>query len=500
MTVGPATQSTASQAYLRSVGDRGDSLTRGVWHVLALPLLFSLLPLGDDTSALLDPVAMRSKALALEARGRTEAALEAWERVVDRSVATDAQRLEAVAAIRRLRPEPPESPDPARGRPWRTLVLIYRHLDFSWPGPDGQTLLVRATVSAGEERRIRDGFAAFARHVLRFTSGALRIDADYVVVDEPLTRLSGEPGGPFWPAPWDVAPTTDRLMAGRQYDSVFVYVKCREGDGVGIPLLHGGGTFGADYGPHGAGWTDIPFYPEWLDASGEIELHEWLHQIDWMFTHVLCYPDAIVPSSDEGRREGEEGGDADYRRSADEPDWMGFYRHIMRDHITRLMWSECGMHDPRRTPWSDDWLHEWLAYGPVARPEGAESGAPSPAGSEWRPIPWPSVLLSVPEAPRPGEESVFYVATWIRSPAGRRATLELWTGCRVRAWVNGKLAAQLDSMTDADRGLVARLRPGWNPIIIECALGPDAASLRGRLVGPDGTPLRDVEQRSARPD
>ncbi len=469
--------------------------------MLVLPVAVSLLLLGDGTSGLQDPAILRARAMALEARGRTDAALEAWERVVDRSVATDAQRLEAVAAIRRLRPEPPESPDPTRGRPWRTLVLIYRHLDFSWSAPDGQTLWVRATVSAGEERRIRDGFAAFARHVLRFTAGAVRIDADYVVVDEPLTHLSGDSGGPFWPAPWDVAATTDRLMAGREYDSVFVYVKCREGEGTGVPLLHGGGTFGADYGPHGAGWTDIPFYPEWLDASGEIELHEWLHQIDWMFANVLGYPDAIVPSSDEGRREGDDGGDPDYRRSADEPDWMGFYRHIMRDHITRLMWSECGMHHAPRTPWADSWLHEWLAYGPVARPgeAGAEAEVPSPASSsEWKPIPWPSIRVNLPAAP-PGEDALFRLATWVRPPTDCRATLELWGDCRARVWVNGKPARELNGVADADLKLGARLRPGWNMIMIECALGPDAASLRCRLAGPDGAPLRDVEQSSTRP-
>ncbi|HQK95141.1 MAG TPA: hypothetical protein PLD23_16690 [Armatimonadota bacterium] len=68
--------------------------------MLVLPVAVSLLLLGDGTSGLQDPAILRARAMALEARGRTDAALEAWERVVDRSVATDAQRLEAVAASR----------------------------------------------------------------------------------------------------------------------------------------------------------------------------------------------------------------------------------------------------------------------------------------------------------------------------------------------------------------------------------------------------------------
>ncbi|MCY2952407.1 MAG: hypothetical protein NTU53_10565 [Planctomycetota bacterium] len=99
---------------------------------------------------------------------------------------------------------------------------------------------------------------------------------------------------------------------------------------------------------NGAGSIMVPWHtncPFPGETNGEMELHEWLHQIDWMLANVLHYPDSVVPSSDSGRMEGDNrpGGDAEYARKRSETTWMGLYRHIMEDHITRQMWSESAM-------------------------------------------------------------------------------------------------------------------------------------------------------------
>jgi hypothetical protein len=105
----------------------------------------------------------------------------------------------------------------------------------------------------------------------------------------------------------------------------------------------------------GAGFIMVPWhtnYPFPGEANGEMEVHEWLHQVDWMFANILHYPDAIVPTSDAGRMEGEKraGGDEEYGRRKSETSWMGFYRHIMEDHITRQMWWEATQRLPAGQP------------------------------------------------------------------------------------------------------------------------------------------------------
>ena len=103
--------------------------------------------------------------------------------------------------------------------------------------------------------------------------------------------------------------------------------------------------------------TNYPFAGE---TDGEMELHEWLHQVDWMFRHVLHYPEEVVPTSDAGRFEGESrpGGDPEYGRKRAETTWIRFYQHIMEDHITRQMWSEATMRPTQGRPLPGDQLKQ----------------------------------------------------------------------------------------------------------------------------------------------
>ena len=318
-----------------------------ILSTLAAALLsFTCIALGVE-----DPAACRDKALAAEKTKDSSAALEAWERVIDRCISTEEQRVEARAHIKDLRPKVPRNADPRKANAWKVLVVIFRHLKFAWKDGD-KAIEVHKTVSPADEKKIRTSFDCFAKHVFQFSSGMLRIDADIQVVEEPLTKLHGNGKGPFSPAPHLLRPFTDPLIKGKPVDTVFAYVKFDKDQGPNVPAPFVAATFGSIQDVGGAGFVMVPWhtnYPFAGETDGEMELHEWLHQIDWMFRHVLHYPDELVPTSDAGRFEGDNrpGGDPEYGRKRTETTWIRFYQHIMEDHITRQMWSEAAM---RPTP------------------------------------------------------------------------------------------------------------------------------------------------------
>jgi len=322
--------------------------TRRLFSFVSVALLsFAAIGRGAETPKAMEPAACRSRALDAEKAQDWATALEAWERVIDRCVSTEEQRVEARAHTKDLRPKLPRNTDPQKACPWRTLVVIFRHLKFSWKDGD-KAVEVEKTVSAEDEKRIRASFGCFARHVFEYSSGMLRIDAGIAVVEEPLTKLHGSGKGPFCPAPHLVRPFTDPLVKGKQYDTVFCYVKFNGDKGPHVPAPWIAATFASIADVGGAGFVNIPWrtdYPLKGETDGEMEVHEWLHQVDWMFRHVLHYPDELVPTSDAGRFEGDNrpGGDPEYGRKRTETTWIRFYQHIMEDHITRQMWSEATM-------------------------------------------------------------------------------------------------------------------------------------------------------------
>jgi len=325
------------------------------WATCLLSALVSPLAAGAAAPKAMDPAACRATALEAEKAGNWASALDAWERVLDRCLSTEEQRTEARAHIQALRPKVARNTDPRKANPWKVLVVIFRHLKFAWKDGD-KTVEVHKTISPADEKKIRTSFDCFAKHVFQFSSGRLRIDPDIVVVDEPLTTLHGKGKGPFSPAPHLLRPFTDPLVKGKQYDTVFAYVKYDRDEGPNVPAPFVAATFASIQDVGGAGFVMVPWhtnYPFQGETDGEMELHEWLHQIDWMFRHVLHYPEDLVPTSDAGRFEGENrpGGDPEYGRKRSEATWIRFYQHIMEDHVTRQMWSEATMRlAPGQTP------------------------------------------------------------------------------------------------------------------------------------------------------
>jgi len=303
----------------------------------------------------MDASECRTRALEAENGKDCAAALTAWERVIDRSVSTEEQRLEARVHIGGLRAKVPRNTDPASAKAWKTLVVIFRKLEFSWTDGNGKRVEVQKTISEENEKTIRGSLDAFCKHVFHYSSGMLRIDPEIKVIDEPLTQLHGRDQGPFAPAPHLMKAFIDPLVKGKSYDTIFVYVKYNGDKGPAVPAPYVAATFErcGDFG--GIGFIMVPWhtnYPFPGETDGEMELHEWLHQVDSMFRDVLHYPDAIVPSSDCGRSEGDNrpGGDTEYIRKKSETTWINLYRHIMEDHITRQMWLEATMRLPAGEP------------------------------------------------------------------------------------------------------------------------------------------------------
>ena len=312
-------------------------------------------PFLVPTLQALDAAACRTQALEAEKAGDGAAALTAWERVMDRCPSTEEQRVEARAHIKVLRPTVPRNTDPAKAHPWKVLFVIFRKLEFSWSDDKQNKVAVQKTISADDEKKIRGSIAAYGRHIFQYSSGMLRVDADIKMVDAPLTNLQGKAQGPFEPAPHIVRPFIEPLLKDKSYDTIFAYVKYNGDQGPSVSAPYTAATFGSIAEFNDAGFIMVPWhtnYPYPGETDGEMELHEWLHQMDWMFCHVLHYPDAIVPTSDSGRMEGDSrpDGDTEYVRKHTETTWIKLYQHIMEDHITRQMWSEAATRWPAGQP------------------------------------------------------------------------------------------------------------------------------------------------------
>lgn len=346
--------------------------TKSFFAAIVLVLGFGFLPLAArageagkakepvfsfllTTLQTMDAGECRAKALDAERTGKGDDALSAWERVIDRCPATDEQRLEARAHIKDLRPKVPRNTDSAKAHPWKTLFVIFRTLDFSWTDAKGNKVAVKKTLGEADEKKIRGSIDAYCGHVFRYSSGMLRIDADIRILDAPLTNLHGKDQGPFEPSPHIVQPFLEPMLKDKAYDTVFAYVKYNGDTGPDVPAPYTAATFGSVAEFKGAGYVMVPWhtnYPYPGETDGEMEVHEWLHQIDSMFSDVLHYPGAIVQNPDTGRMEDDNrpNGDAEYARKKTETTWIGFYQHIMEDHITRQMWSEAAIRLPARQP------------------------------------------------------------------------------------------------------------------------------------------------------
>jgi len=487
--------------------------------IVIVVLLMAWLPVAwADAAEVLDPATEYKLAYEAEKQGDLAAALLHWENLQDSCDITREMRVQVVDRIRELRPQVPVDPKKEPANTWTCLVLVYKHLDFEWTDAEGTKHHVVTTMSDDDIAEVRRGVDGFAGHVLNYTSREMRIAYDFRVIERTLSSLVG--GQRFWLGPKEVEKDMDDVPFGA-YESVFAYVKMQqEEDGPSVPGAFGGGALGSDIGPKGCGYTNILLWVNRLKPNtrkGEIELHEWLHQIDWMFVALQGYPDEICPNPDGGRKEGDYGGDADFRHTAAMKGlgWMPYYAHMMQDHVTRRMWRNASMHRMPDTRWLRGRVSEWLVLGPFEKTNGTslatpfideETVEPRPglktAGKQWRLARNKGVMLELNALFDPNDNVVAYAHVYVHSDKTRLAQLRLGTDDGGAVWHNGRLIyfAPVARGIQNDRNIVdVELTEGWNRFLFKVDDISGSWALTARLTTPRRGPVPGIRL-AATPD
>ncbi|MDR1498447.1 MAG: hypothetical protein LBS59_08615 [Puniceicoccales bacterium] len=305
-------------------------------------------PAGDwkaaEPAAALEFNEVAKRAREAEEAGDAAAALTAWERVLDRTSCTEEARSAVRARIKELRPKVQINRDPAKARKWSVLALIYGEVDFEKKDANGNTRRYRQVFSDRDVKQVGRMLAGFRDLVFEWSSGIVLLEIDAVLVKEPLRHLSGRNG--YYADIRDAAPEVRKAQEKKHYDTVISYVKYHGGPGASIPRPpFAGATYGRVGQFKGAGYIMIPWTPSYPfkgEFWGEVELHEWLHQIDDVLSVNLGYPRGTFRSPDDGRGEGDNrpNGETEYRKPRNVRTWVYFYRHLMQEHMTRQMWNE----------------------------------------------------------------------------------------------------------------------------------------------------------------
>ncbi|MDR1924122.1 MAG: hypothetical protein LBQ66_07085 [Planctomycetaceae bacterium] len=296
-----------------------------------------------EPAAVLEYEAVKEKALAAEKSDEIAAALTWWERVLDRTTCTEAQRSEARTHIKNLRPKVQSNTDPKKAKKWNVLVIIFKELKAERTEKDGKTTTIHKTFTNDNLKTVGQCLAGFRDLVFEWSSGLLIFEFDVKIVDEPLTRIRRD----FPASPRDVAKILkeESKIKNKKYDTVIGYVKCRGDEGPNVNVPWTAAIYGRLGELDGAGYMMVPWgtnYPYKGETIGEMELHEWLHQIDDLVHVVLGYPHGTTRSPDDGRGEGDNrpDGEEEYKKPKDCTTWVYFYKHMMTEHMTRQIWKE----------------------------------------------------------------------------------------------------------------------------------------------------------------
>lgn len=438
-----------------------------------------------------------------------DAALAHYETLYGATLTDDATRSELRTKFAELRQKVPSNTETNRAGVWRVRAYAFRSLDFQWTDKGGQARHARWTMRDDEVAFIRAALGAFADRVWEYTSGSLRIDWRFTIIEQPLTKLDGKDR--FWPGPGACMPYLSELKTN-EADTIIVYAKVRgdkseSGEAVPMALLGGafgvlGETKGATYIGFNTGGGMVSHEPR-----GEAELHEWLHSAQWTLEDHQGYPRGLMCTSDGGRREGEEGGDPCYRRTKEEPGWVGYYRHLMQTHVTRKMWRELSV---TRTPdnvWIGQYARRALALGPfpaAGQPQlgidrayidearasprlGARDG-----GLTWQPLVSTGRTLDMIPLLGAGRDSVCYLALTAISEREQPAQIRVGSddGCRV--WLNGEAVSSAPGLRalrpDQDVAGVT-LKKGRNLFLMKVTNAGGGWCATFRLCAPDGGPL-----------
>jgi hypothetical protein len=210
---------------------------------------------------------------------------------------------------------------------WDVLVVVVTRTDFERRTVTGRERL-RYGLSDDDRALLRRELSAFRRRVTAGTDGRLAVRLRIVAVPGPLRTLSGP--GPFFMTPRDVSPLLGGRVEVGNADTVMVFAKVGDRTGPAIPVSHLGAAYGGDQGVDGACFAGITFRSGWIDGSGTVALHEWLHGLRWALTELHGFDPASFPDPDEGR------GAPDCCPDAPRGD-SPFADHLLKHHLTPAM-------------------------------------------------------------------------------------------------------------------------------------------------------------------
>ena len=295
-------------------------------------------------SAVLDYDKTAKAAQEMEAAGKSAEALILWERVLDRTNTTEENRSKAREQIKALRPKVQINTDPAKAHKWNILVLIYKEVKAERTDRDGAVTKINQVFTEKDYEQMGKSLSGFRNLVFEWSSGVLLLDFDVEFVMEPITRLPQRRGGyPLQPS--DVAVEFKKYSDRKKYDTVITYVKFQGSEGPTLTRPWTAAIYGRIGELDNAGYMMVPWgpdYPYQGELFGEMELHEWLHQIDDVVHQNLGYPRGTTRSSDDGRTvdDARKDGEQEYKRTPEETTWTPFYKHLMTEHMTRQIWTE----------------------------------------------------------------------------------------------------------------------------------------------------------------
>ena len=295
--------------------------------------------------AVLDYAETEKAAREMEASEKFAEALILWERVLDRTNCTEEQRSTARERVKELRPKVKINTDPDKAQKWNVLVLIYKEVRAEQTGQDGTVTQIHQVFTDKDFEQIGKSLGGFRDLVFEWSSGVLLTEFTFVFVEEPITQIRQGRGGGFPLRPQDIVPEFQKVSGQRKFDTVMAYVKFRGSDGPTLTRPWTAAIYGRIAELGNAAYLMVPWGPDYPyrgELFGEMELHEWLHQIDDIVHQNLGYPRGTTRSSDDGRTvdDSRTDGEQEYKRPPDCTTWTLFYKHLMTEHLTRQIWSE----------------------------------------------------------------------------------------------------------------------------------------------------------------
>jgi hypothetical protein len=359
-------------------------------------------------------------------------------------------------------------------------MVVMRNIDADYYDINGNLQHETSSIYGMELARIQLEFRRFADTLALYSGGWLEFNTDVLVIDEPITEISGNAESGYHITAHDMEWAYQDYIDFGQYDTVMLYWKPVEIPTGGIWGLAWwyfqgstpeGDWWGSAIQPtKGAAYINCFFYPGLGPQHWELNLHEWLHHLNSLMYYKAGFPDEMVPDS----------------HTDDDPDWnpqghtmMDYYIHILEDHMTPRLYLSAEIIDRSNAPYIKDWLVlgpfenegdsglavDFIGEETILPREGMESG-----GFTWEALHSDEDYIDLDNHFNWANNKVAYLHTYIYSPHTR--TARIWTGSDdgISIWLNGNQIRHTHVHREAnpDAEEFSVLFPeGWNRLLIK---------------------------------